>query len=45
MGVETRTTGLMVAYKPPPEVLAKFVDGTYKGFSIEGRRITVEEHE
>jgi hypothetical protein len=45
MGVETRTTGLMVAYKPPPDVLQKFIDGTYTGFSIEGRRITIEEHE
>ena len=29
-------TGLAVGYKPTPEVLAKFIDGTYKGFSIEG---------
>lgn len=38
-GIETRTTGLMIAYKPSPEVFAKFKDGTYKGFSIEGRRV------
>lgn len=42
-GIKTSVTGLMVAYKPPPEVFAKFVDGTYKGFSVEGRRITVQE--
>jgi hypothetical protein len=41
-GIETSTTGLMVAYKPTPEVFAKFKDGTYKGFSIEGRRITAK---
>lgn len=45
MGIEPKITGLMVAYKPPPDVLAKFIDGTYRGFSIEGRRITVQEHE
>jgi hypothetical protein len=26
----------MVAAKPSPEVLAKFADGTYTGFSIGG---------
>lgn len=29
-------TGLAVGYKPPEEVLAKFVAGEYRGFSIEG---------
>ncbi len=43
MGIQTSTTGLMVAYKPPPELMSKFVDGTYKGFSIEGRRVKVVE--
>jgi hypothetical protein len=38
-----KITGLMVCYKPPKEVLAKFADGTYKGFSIEGGRVAVEE--
>ena len=42
MGIETEKTGLMVAYKPPAAVLAKFVDGTYTGFSIEGSRLKSE---
>lgn len=45
MGLETKTTGLMVAYKPPPDVFAKFLDGTYRGFSIEGRRLAWENRE
>lgn len=36
MGMVTEKTGLMVAYKPTPEVYQKFKDGTYTGFSIEG---------
>lgn len=36
-GIETKTSGLMVAMKPDsPEMLAKFKDGTYTGFSIGG---------
>lgn len=42
MGIETEKTGLMVAYKPTPAVLQKFRDGTYSGFSIEGRRVKSE---
>lgn len=42
MGIQTEKTGLMCAYKPEPKVLAKFVDGTYTGFSIEGARIKSE---
>jgi hypothetical protein len=42
MGIQTEKTGLMVAYKPPPAVLAKFIDGTYTGFSIEGSRLKSE---
>lgn len=38
MGVTTEKTGLMCAFKPPADVLQKFKDGTYTGFSIEGRR-------
>ncbi len=41
--MDTKRTGLLVAYKPEPEVLAKFVDGTYTGFSMEGARVTFEE--
>lgn len=44
MGITTRKTGLMVAYKCEPAVLAKFRDGTYTGFSVEGRRLAFEEH-
>jgi len=36
MGITTERTGLMIGMKPSPEVLAKFKDGTYKGFSIGG---------
>lgn len=43
MGIVTEKTGLMVAYKPPPEVFAKFKSGEYKGFSIEGKRLSYEE--
>lgn len=43
-GIETQTTGLMIAMKPDnADMLAKFKDGTYTGFSIGGRRITDEE--
>lgn len=43
-GIETKTTGLMVAMQPnDPAVLAKFKDGTYTGFSIGGKRIRDEE--
>ncbi len=43
--IETKRTGLLVAYKPEAEVLAKFADGTYTGFSMEGARVTFEEHD
>lgn len=36
MGIETEKTGWMVAVKPTPEILAKYLDGTYTGFSIGG---------
>lgn len=42
MDITTKYTGLMVAYKPPLDVLDKFRDGTYGGFSIEGRRLKSE---
>lgn len=43
-GVETKTTGLMVAMKPDSaDMLAKFRDGTYTGFSIGGHRLEDEE--
>jgi hypothetical protein len=43
-GVETKTTGLMIAMKPDSEdMLAKFRDGTLTGFSIGGHRIDDED--
>jgi hypothetical protein len=43
-GVETKTTGLMIAVKPhDAATLAKFRDGTFTGFSIGGRRVEDEE--
>lgn len=41
-GMTTVKAGLFVQYKPTPEVLEKFKDGTYTGFSIEGGRIESE---
>lgn len=41
-GIETATTGLMVAMKPSPDVLEKFKSGEFTGFSIGGRRIKDE---
>ncbi len=43
LGITTERTGLLVALKPSPEVLEKFKDGTYKGFSIGGHYIENEE--
>jgi hypothetical protein len=45
MGIASDKTGLMVGYQAPPAVLAKFRDGTYTGFSIEGKRIQFQEHD
>lgn len=45
MGITTARTGLMVAYKPPADVLAKFKSGVYSGFSIEGVRLSLQEVE
>lgn len=44
LGITTQKTGLLVAYSAPPAVLAKFKDGTYTGFSIEGSRLDWTEH-
>lgn len=39
--IETHQTGLMIAMKPDnDEMLEKFRDGTYKGFSIGGHRLS-----
>lgn len=45
MGIETKDTGLMIAAKFDPEVLAKFKSGEYTGFSIGGERGDDEEVE
>lgn len=37
--IQTQRTGLLVAIKPSAEVLAKYRDGTYTGFSIGGVRL------
>lgn len=42
MGIETKTTGLMIAIKPSLETLQKFKDGTFSGFSIGGKRVRDE---
>lgn len=40
LGIVTKTTGLLIAMKPDkPEVLKKFADGEYTGFSIGGQAI------
>jgi len=41
-GIQAERTGLLVALKPSPAVLAKFKDGSYTGFSIGGTRIDEE---
>jgi hypothetical protein len=38
-GITTARTGWMVAVEPSPEVLQKFKDKTYTGFSIGGKYI------
>lgn len=43
LSIESRVHGLLIAMKPNPEVLSKFKDGTYTGFSIGGARITDQE--
>ncbi len=43
MGIETPTTGLMIAMKPPADILGKYKSGEYTGFSIGGRRGEDEE--
>lgn len=41
---QVKKTGLVVGYHPgDDEVLAKFKDGTFTGFSIEGQRVDYEE--
>jgi len=42
-GIEASWEGLMVAYKPEPAVLAKFVSGEYTGFSCGGSIVEWED--
>lgn len=45
LDITTTRTGLLVGYKPEDDVLAKFKNGTYTGFSIEGARVDFTETE
>jgi hypothetical protein len=46
LGWQVKKTGLVVGYHPADEdVLAKFKNGTYTGFSIEGARVEYDEIE
>lgn len=42
LDIETKKTGLLICYKPPPDILAKFKSGEYTGFSIEGIHVNSE---
>lgn len=42
LGITTKKTGALIAYKPPADVLAKFKSGEYTGFSIGGEHIDLE---
>lgn len=43
LGITTEKTGLLLGFKPPPDMLAKFISGEYTGFSIGGERVKDEE--
>lgn len=43
LNIETSRTGLIIGMMPSDDVLAKFKDGTYTGFSIGGKRIEDED--
>lgn len=42
LDISAKQTGLLIAMKPSADVLGKFADGTYAGFSIGGSRVTDE---
>lgn len=42
LDITTKRTGLLIAMKPDADMLSKFVDGTYTGFSIGGHYEEVE---
>ena len=43
LGISPRKTGLLIAMRPGPDMLAKFRSGELTGFSIGGARIRDEE--
>lgn len=44
LDITVQRTGLLIGMRPDqPEVLAKFADGTYTGFSIGGSRLEIED--
>ena len=43
LGITVRKTGLVIAMRPDPEMLAKFKSGELTGFSIGGTRVEDEE--
>lgn len=43
MDIETGKTGLMIAMRPGPDVMAKYRSGEYSGFSIGGSRVKDED--
>lgn len=45
LGIDAPKLGLLVGYRPEPDVLKKFQDGTYTGFSMTGGRVEFEEEE
>jgi hypothetical protein len=42
LDITTKQTGLLIAMKPSPDVLGKYADGTYTGFSSGGARLVDE---
>jgi hypothetical protein len=45
LDIQTDTTGLLIAMKPPADILSKFKSQEYTGFSIGGTRLVDEEAE
>jgi hypothetical protein len=45
LGIDAPKLGLLVGYRPEADVLKKFQDGTYTGFSMTGGRVEFEEEE
>lgn len=45
LGIQSDIYGWLVAVKPDAETLQKFKSGEYKGFSIEGSAVLIDEEE